>query len=217
MPGEISLAQNGILFLDELPEFSRHVLEVLREPLESGKIVISRAARSAEFPARFQLLASLNPCPCGYLGDEERPCQCSLGQIQHYRNKISGPLMDRIDLQVEVPRLPHKMLREANTEGLTSQQARSLVMRARKKQIERNDGLTNAQLQGRQIEALIPLAPPLLDFLEHVVERLRLSARAYHRIIKVSRTIADLKQCDEVSQSHLSEAVAYRGFDRAEY
>lgn len=124
--------------------------------------------------------------------------------------------MDRIDLQVEVPRLPHKVLREANAEGLTSQQARSLVMRARKKQIERNDGLTNAQLQGRQIEALIPLAPPLLDFLEHVVERLRLSARAYHRIIKVSRTIADLKQCDEVNQSHLSEAVAYRGFDRAD-
>jgi len=214
MPGEISLAQNGVLFLDELPEFSRHVLEVLREPLESGKIVISRAARSAEFPARFQLLASLNPCPCGYLGDEDRPCQCSLGQIQHYRNKISGPLLDRIDLQVEVPRLPHKVLREANTSGLTSQQARKLVMRARKAQLNRNGGLSNAQLQGRQIEQFIPLASPLLDFLEHVVERLRLSARAYHRIIKVSRTIADLKQADDVNQSHLSEAVAYRGFDR---
>jgi magnesium chelatase family protein len=189
-------------------------LEVLREPLESGKIVISRAARSAEFPARFQLLASLNPCPCGYLGDEDRPCQCSLGQIQHYRNKISGPLLDRIDLQVEVPRLPHKVLREANTSGLTSQQARKLVMRARTAQLKRNGGLTNAQLQGRQIEEYIPLASPLLDFLEHVVERLRLSARAYHRIIKVSRTIADLKQADDVNQSHLSEAVAYRGFDR---
>lgn len=189
-------------------------MEVLREPLESGKIVISRAARSAEFPARFQLLASLNPCPCGYLGDEDRPCQCSLGQIQHYRNKISGPLLDRIDLQVEVPRLPHKVLREANTSGLTSQQARKLVMRARTAQLKRNGGLTNAQLQGRQIEEYIPLASPLLDFLEHVVERLRLSARAYHRIIKVSRTIADLKQADDVNQSHLSEAVAYRGFDR---
>lgn len=217
MPGEISLAQNGVLFLDELPEFSRHVLEVLREPLESGKIVISRAARSAEFPARFQLLASLNPCPCGYLGDEDRPCQCSLGQIQHYRNKISGPLLDRIDLQVEVPRLPHKVLREANTTGLTSHQARKLVMRARQIQIERNGGLTNAQLQGRQIEDLIPLTPALLDFLEHVVERLRLSARAYHRIIKVARTIADLKQSSAVEQSHLSEAVAYRGFDRSDY
>jgi len=217
MPGEISLAQNGVLFLDELPEFSRHVLEVLREPLESGKIVISRAARSAEFPARFQLLASLNPCPCGYLGDEGRPCQCSLGQIQHYRNKISGPLLDRIDLQVEVPRVPHKVLRDTKNSGLTSQQARSLVMKARTQQLKRNGGLTNAQLQGRQIEELIPLPAPLLDFLEHVVERLRLSARAYHRIIKVSRTIADLKQSQAVNQSHLSEAVAYRGFDRTDY
>lgn len=217
MPGEISLAQNGVLFLDELPEFSRHVLEVLREPLESGKIVISRAARSAEFPARFQLLASLNPCPCGYLGDEDRPCHCSLGQIQHYRTKISGPLLDRIDLQVEVPRVPHKVLRNTKTSGLTSQQARSLVMKARTQQLKRNGGLTNAQLQGRQIEDLIPLSAALLDFLEQVVERLRLSARAYHRIIKVARTIADLKQSDEVCQSHLSEAVAYRGFDREDY
>ena len=217
MPGEISLAQNGVLFLDELPEFSRHVLEVLREPLESGKIVISRAARSAEFPARFQLLASLNPCPCGYLGDEDRPCQCSLGQIQHYRNKISGPLLDRIDLQVEVPRVPHKVLRDTKTSGLTSRQAQSLVMKARTLQLKRNGGLTNAQLQGRQIDDLIPLSAPLLDFLEQVVERLRLSARAYHRIIKVARTIADLKQADEVNQCHLSEAVAYRGFDRMDY
>src|SRR5690606_2032827 len=131
-----------------------------------------------------------------------------------YRNKISGPLLDRIDLQVEVPRLPHKVLRQANTSGLNSQQARQLVMRARQTQLKRNGGLTNAQLQGRQIEEYIPLASPLLDFLEHVVERLRLSARAYHRIIKVSRTIADLKQADDVNQSHLSEAVAYRGFDR---
>jgi len=216
MPGEISLAHNGILFLDELPEFSRHVLEVLREPLESGRIVISRAARSAEFPARFQLLASLNPCPCGYLGDDDRPCQCSLGQIQHYRNKISGPLLDRIDLQVEVPRLPHKVLRENNHNGLTSAQARKLVMQARKHQLQRNNGITNAQLHGRQIEQLVPLPTPLLDFLEHVVERLRLSARAYHRIIKVSRTIADLKNENTVSQAHLSEAVGYRGFDRGD-
>ncbi len=217
MPGEISLAHNGILFLDELPEFSRHVLEVLREPLESGKIVISRAARSAEFPARFQLLASLNPCPCGYLGDDDRPCQCSLGQIQHYRNKISGPLLDRIDLQVEVPRLPHKVLRESNANGLTTAQAKKLVMQARERQLSRNNGLTNAQLQGRQIEQFIPLDSPLLDFLEHVVERLRLSARAYHRIIKVSRTIADLKNEATVRQAHLSEAVGYRGFDRADF
>ncbi|MDJ1138815.1 ATP-binding protein [Marinicella marina] len=215
MPGEISLAQNGILFLDELPEFSRHVLEVLREPLESGKIIISRAARTAEFPARFQLLASLNPCPCGYFGDPDRTCQCSVGQIQRYRNRISGPLLDRIDLQVEVPRIPHKMLRQPSQNHSNSEHIKQQVIRSRRTQLRRNNGKSNSQLQGKEIEHFIPLSESLLDFLETVVEQLRLSARAYHRIIKVSRTIADLEGAEKVAQNHLAEAISFRGFDRA--
>jgi magnesium chelatase family protein len=215
MPGEISLAQNGVLFLDELAEFSRHVLEVLREPLESGKIIISRASRTAEFPARFQLLASLNPCPCGYFGDPERTCECSMGQIQNYRNRISGPLLDRIDLQVEVPRIPHKTLRQPSQNITSSQTIKQQVIKSRDAQLRRNQGKSNAQLQGKEIEQYIPLTEPLLDFLEQVVDQLRLSARAYHRIIKVSRTIADLAGSELVQQNHLAEAISFRGFDRA--
>lgn len=215
MPGEISLAQNGILFLDELPEFSRHVLEVLREPLESGKIIISRAARTAEFPARFQLVASLNPCPCGYFGDPDRTCECSVGQIQNYRNRISGPLLDRIDLQVEVPRIPHKTLRQPSAQNITSETIKRQVIKSRNIQLDRNNGKSNAHLQGKEIERYIQLREPLLDFLEQVVDQLRLSARAYHRIIKVSRTIADLEGSESVEQNHLAEAISFRGFDRA--
>lgn len=215
MPGEISLAQNGVLFLDELPEFSRHVLEVLREPMESGKIIISRAARTAEFPARFQLLASLNPCPCGYFGDQDRTCECSLGQIQNYRNRISGPLLDRIDLQVEVPRIPHKVLRQSSRSNVSSETVKQQVITSRKRQHQRNGGKSNAMLEGKDIERYIPLSEPLLDFLETVVDQLRLSARAYHRIIKVARTIADLDSCEQVQQNHLAEAISFRGFDRS--
>ncbi len=216
MPGEISLAQNGILFLDELPEFSRHVLEVLREPLESGRIIISRAARTAEFPARFQLLASLNPCPCGYFGDPDRTCECSIGQIQNYRNRISGPLLDRIDLQVEVPRIPHKTLRQPSKKITNSHIIKADVIKSRNIQLKRNQGKCNSQLQGKEIEQFIPLSEPLLDFLEQVVDQLKLSARAYHRIIKVSRTIADLAGSELVQQNHLAEAISFRGFDRAQ-
>ncbi len=214
LPGEISLAQNGVLFLDELAEFSRHVLEVLREPLESGKIIISRAARSAEFPARFQLITSLNPCPCGYLGDDSRTCQCSIGQIQQYRNKISGPLLDRIDLQVEVPRIPHKQLRQASCDNKSSTQIRQHVIDSRKRQFKRNGGKTNAQLSTKELEHAVCLSEPQLDFLEQVIDQLKLSARAYHRIIKVSRTIADLEKSEKVKQAHLIEAISYRSFDR---
>ncbi len=214
MPGEISLAQNGVLFLDELPEFSRNVLEVLREPLESGRIIISRAARTAEFPASFQLLASLNPCPCGYFGDPDRACACSVGQIQNYRNRISGPLLDRIDLQVEVPRIPHQVLRQKNPSNINSEQTKEQVITSRQIQLNRNQGKSNAQLQGKEIEQYIPLSESLLDFLSHPVDQLRLSARAYHRIIKVSRTIADLEGSDRVQQKHLAEAISFRGFDR---
>ncbi len=214
MPGEISLAQNGVLFLDELAEFSRHVLEVLREPLESGKIVISRAARSAEFPAEFQLVPSLNPCPFGYFGDNSRSCQCSPGQIQHYRNKISGPLLDRIDLQVEVPRIPHKTLRQKSNGNINSIEIKKQVMACRHIQMSRNRGKTNALLNNKELEHWANLNNDQLDFLEHVVDKLKLSARAYHRIIKVSRTIADLEQSQQITQKHLIEAIGYRGFDR---
>ena len=215
LPGEISLAQNGVLFLDELAEFSRHVLEVLREPLESGKIIISRAARSAEFPAQFQLITSLNPCPCGYFGDKTRNCQCTPGQIQHYRNKISGPLLDRIDLQVEVPRIPHKQLRQKSHTQTTSDDIRKQVIQSRALQLKRNKGKTNALLSTKELEQYVPLTELQLDFLEQVVDKLKLSARAYHRIIKVSRTIADLEGVDKVTQTHLIEAIGYRSFDRA--
>lgn len=214
MPGEISLAHNGVLFLDELPEFSRHVLEVLREPMESGRIVISRATRSAEFPARFQLITSLNPCPCGYFGDSSRDCHCSPGQIQHYRNKISGPLLDRIDLQVEVPRVSHQQLRNTAVSKPQNQAVRRQVINSRKRQWQRNNGKHNAILSVKEIEQTIVLKNHLLDFLEQVCEQLKLSARAYHRIIKVARTIADLDNQDQIQQTHITEAISYRSFDR---
>ena len=188
---------------------------MLREPLESGKIIISRAARSAEFPARFQLITSLNPCPCGYFGDDSRNCQCSPGQVQHYRNKISGPLLDRIDLQVEVPRIPHKQLRQNTRSQISSETIQKQVIASRKIQLKRNNGKTNALLNNKELEQWVPLTEMQLDFLEQVVDRLKLSARAYHRIIKVSRTIADLDASEKVTQAHLIEAIGYRSFDRS--
>lgn len=213
-PGEISISTNGILFLDEIPEFSRHVLEVLREPLESGKITISRAARQAEFPAKFQLIAAMNPCPCGFLGDKERDCNCSHLQIERYRAKISGPLLDRIDMHVEVARIPHKELR-ANSQSIeTSKVVRQRVISARNIQLKRNSDKTNAQLNNTEMEELINIPEKNLILLERIVEKLKLSARAYHRILKVSRTIADLENEAVVAQKHLLEAVSYRCLDR---
>ena len=214
MPGEISLSHNGVLFLDELPEFSRHVLEVLREPMESGRIVISRAARQAEFPARFQLVAALNPCPCGYLGDQKRQCRCTPGQIEHYRNKISGPLLDRIDLQVEVPRVAYRELRNTEKKECNSAKVKALVVQAQDRQKQRQSGKLNAALNNKEMEIHMCLSDGQLNFLEHVVDKLQLSARAYHRIIKVSRTIADLEASKTITQAHLAEAIAYRSFDR---
>ncbi|WP_395373918.1 YifB family Mg chelatase-like AAA ATPase [Marinicella sp. W31] len=214
MPGEISLSHNGVLFLDELPEFSRHVLEVLREPMESGRIVISRAARQAEFPARFQLVAALNPCPCGYLGDQQRQCRCTPGQIEHYRNKISGPLLDRIDLQVEVPRVAYRELRHSTDAGRSSAEIKALVIQTQNIQRQRQVGKLNATLNINEMEKHMGLSDEQLNFLEHVVDKLRLSARAYHRIIKVSRTIADLDASKKITQAHLAEAISYRCFDR---
>lgn len=213
-PGEISLSQNGLLFLDELPEFDRHVLEVLREPMESGKITISRATRQAEFPARFQLVAAMNPCPCGYYGDKERSCQCSEFQIERYRNKISGPLLDRIDMHVEVARIPHKNLRQPSNQQETSKNIKQRVIQAREIQMHRNNGKPNSQLSNSELQEKLLAQESDLVWLESVVEKLKLSARSYFRILKLSRTIADLANEKEVKRQHLMEAISFRCLDR---
>lgn len=210
-PGEISLAHQGVLFLDELPEFDRRVLEVLREPLESGHITISRAARQAEFPARFQLVAAMNPCPCGYLGDPSGRCRCTTEQVQRYRQRISGPLLDRIDLQVDVPRLPPEDLQ--GPAGESSKEVRQRVCKVRDCQLTRQ-GLANAQLTGSAIDRHCQLRAPEQQLLRQAMERLRLSARAYHRILRVARTIADLDNCSQIEAPHLGEALGYRNLDR---
>ncbi len=213
-PGEISLAHLGVLFLDELPEFDRRVLEVLREPLESGHIHISRAARQAEFPARFQLVAAMNPCPCGYLGDENGRCRCTAEQVTRYRSRISGPLLDRIDMQVEVPRLPAERLAAAPTTAAeASADVRARVESARARQQARA-AKPNAALGPRELERDCKLDETGRALLTQVLQRLALSARAYHRILKVARTIADLAGSDAVATAHLSEAVGYRRLDR---
>ncbi len=211
-PGEISLAHNGVLFLDELPEFSKHVLEVLREPLESGQIVISRAARQAEFPANFQLIAAMNPCPCGYQGDPSGRCHCSPEQIRRYRTKISGPLLDRIDLLIEVPNLPRLELREDNQRE-TSAQVRERVVKAREIQIQRF-AKPNSRLNNREIEQICRLTERDERLLDTAIEQLGLSARAWYRILKVSRTIADLANKESIETSHLMEAITYRRLER---
>lgn len=210
-PGEISLAHHGVLFLDELPEFDRHVLEVLREPLESGRIAISRAARQVEFPARFQLVAAMNPCPCGYAGDPSARCRCTPDAIARYRSRLSGPLLDRIDLKLDVPRLPHTDLREANG-GEASALVRQRVVAARARQLARA-GRPNAWLANRELERDCVLQPRDQALLDRAVDRLGLSARAYHRILRVARTIADLADSDRIESPHVSEAVQYRRFD----
>jgi len=214
-PGEISLAHRGVLFLDELPEFDRKVLEVLREPLESGSITISRAARQAEFPASFQLVAAMNPCPCGYLGHHSGRCHCTSEQVLRYRNKISGPLLDRIDIHVEVPSIPRGVLRNSQAEaGETSQQVRLRVEHCRRHQLSRSDK-NNAQLSNREVEQVCKLSDKDHELLEQAIDKFGLSARAYHRILKVARTIADLAGVEAIQTHHLTEALSYRKLDRA--
>ncbi|MBL0142062.1 MAG: YifB family Mg chelatase-like AAA ATPase [Betaproteobacteria bacterium] len=208
-PGEISIAHHGVLFLDELPEFSRHVLEVLREPLESGRITISRAAQQADFPARFQLIAAMNPCPCGYLGHPSGRCHCTPDQVSRYRGRISGPLLDRIDLHVEVPALPDTDLVSAPF-GESSKAVRERVEEAHGMQLRRQ-GCPNAQLAGREIEERVRLDVEGEKHLRYALSRLGLSARAHHRILKVARTIADLQQRAEVRFGDVAEALQYRG------
>jgi magnesium chelatase family protein len=212
-PGEISLAHHGVLFLDELPEYSRHVLEVLREPMESGHIVISRAARQATYPAQFQLVAAMNPCPCGYAGDGSTRCRCSLDQIQRYRGRISGPLLDRIDLCVEVPRVPlAELSAPRGPHDDDSQAVRARVCRARQQALMRA-GRSNAEISTRELERDCALGPVERQWYETALERLGLSARAYHRILRVARTIADLDGgAATLDRQYLAEALQYRRF-----
>ncbi len=213
-PGEISLAHNGVLFLDELPEFDRRVLEVLREPLETGTITISRAARQADFPARFQLIAAMNPCPCGYLGDPSGRCHCTSEQVQRYRARISGPLLDRIDMHIEVQRVPHEVLRAGSIGGEeTSATVRGRAVRARQRAAQRG-GHANAQLTPQQIKRFCVLEEKTQNLLEQAVDKLGLSHRAYHRILKLARTIADLAGSENIQIAHVSEAISYRKLDR---
>ena len=213
-PGEISLAHNGILFLDELPEFQRNVLEALREPLESGFVTISRAAYSNEFPARFQFIAAMNPCPCGYLGDARGHCQCTSKQITKYQSRISGPILDRIDIHINVPPLPKGILSEATNMLIeTSEAMRKRVELARHYQLQRSD-LPNGLLTSKKIMQYCQLRKEDQTLLENALEKLNLSARAYHRILRVARTIADLDHSENIKTSHLTEALSYRQLDR---
>ena len=207
-PGEVSLAHHGVLFLDELPEFSRHVLEVLREPLESGRITISRAARQADFPARFQFVAAMNPCPCGYLGHHSGKCHCSPDSIARYRARISGPLMDRIDLHVDVPALRDEDLLAARP-GESSEVVRGRVARARKVQLARQ-GMPNSRLAAGAVGSDAGVDDDTRRLLRDAVARLHLSSRGFHRVLKVARTIADLDGSASMRPSHLAEALAYR-------
>lgn len=212
-PGEISLAHNGVLFLDELPEFSRKVLEVLREPLESGQIAISRAASQITFPARFQLVAAMNPCPCGYHGHPSIECTDTPQQVAKYRQKLSGPLLDRFDLHVEVPAQAGDVLTRKSLNSESSQTVRERVLRARELQFQRS-GKANRDLSGDELEAVCKLNEQSRVLLESAMNRLGLSARAFHRVLRVARTIADLQQVETVSTQHITEALGYRKLDR---
>ncbi len=215
-PGEVSLAHNGVLFLDELPEFKRNVLEVLRQPLENGVVTVSRAVASVTYPASFMLISAMNPCPCGYLGDTRHQCLCTPGQIQRYRRRVSGPLLDRIDIHIEVPSVPYK---ELSTEysGERSEIIRERVMRAREIQVMRFKGervFCNGQMKNRHIKKFCKLTEEAQGLLDTAMHRLGLSARAYTRILKVARTIADLEGMDNIHSTHVSEAIQYRTLDR---
>jgi magnesium chelatase family protein len=209
-PGEISLAHHGVLFLDELPEFDRRVLEVLREPLETGRIMISRAARQAEYPARFQLVAAMNPCPCAWLGDPSGRCHCTGEQIRRYRNRISGPLLDRIDMHLEVPRLSFEAMN--GPKGEASRVVRERVTRTRAVQLRRNNTL-NSRLTHQQIDEVCALTKSDQRLLQQIIDKLQLSARAHHRILKLARTIADMEGAEAINTTHLTEAANYRKLD----
>ncbi|MCP4596153.1 YifB family Mg chelatase-like AAA ATPase [Neptuniibacter sp.] len=208
-PGEISLAHQGVLFLDELPEFSRKVLEVLREPMESGEILISRAARQTTFPAQFQLVTAMNPCPCGYFADGTDRCRCTPDQVRRYQSRVSGPLLDRIDLQLSVQALSQQELMSHSSEEEGSGSVRDRVVACRHRQLRRQ-GLPNQLLVGKQLEQCCQVSDSDREMLAQALEKLQLSARAYHRVLRVARTIADLAGDEMVEQRHLFEALSYR-------
>lgn len=217
VPGEISLAHNGVLFLDEFPEFSRQVLEVMRQPLEDRHISISRAKYAVEYPASFMLVASMNPCPCGYYNHPTKPCSCAPGAVQRYLSRISGPLLDRIDIQVEIMPVPFDELSSAS-EGEPSASIRERVIKARAIQSARyagNPGIhCNAQMTSALIKQHVKLDPESISRIRDAMQRLDMSARAYDRILKVARTIADLDASPDVLPRHVSEAINYRSLDR---
>jgi magnesium chelatase family protein len=215
-PGEVSLAHNGVLFLDELPEFRKNVLEVLRQPLEDGEVTISRAQLAITFPARLMLIAAMNPCPCGYRGDPKHQCSCSGKSIQRYWSKISGPLLDRIDIHLDVPSVEWRDLTSV-ADGERSTVIRQRVAASRKIQLERLAGsglYCNAQMGSRHIKKFCALGKDSMDFLEKAVSKLGLSARAYHRVLKIARTIADLQAQPVIQPAHVAEAIQYRTLDR---
>ena len=212
-PGEITLAHRGVLFLDEMVEFPRQVLEVLRQPLEDGEVIISRAKNSIKYPAKFMLIGAMNPCPCGFLGDKEKECTCSDFQIQRYRSKISGPLLDRIDLVVNVPRLTTEELVNTSTDSEPSSKIRERVVNARKIQAKRyfNEGiLTNSELSGKLIKKFCKLDDKTSEFLKQASQKYKLSGRKYDRILKLARTIADLRNSDNIEMTDISLALQYR-------
>jgi magnesium chelatase family protein len=215
-PGEVSLAHYGVLFLDELPEFDRDALEVLRQPLEDGVVNVSRVAGSANFPARVMLVAALNPCPCGYYMDATRNCTCSVSKIRSYLQRISGPLLDRVDIQIEVPRLARDDLL-MTSDGESSAAVRARVKRARQVQAARFHGsgiFCNAHMRPRDLRKHCPLSDEVRTFLSGAIDRLGLSARAFDRVVKLSRTIADLAGEPNITITHVAEAIQYRGLDR---
>ena len=220
MPGEISLAHNGVLFLDELPEFQRTALEVLRQPLEDRTITVSRAKYSIDYPCNFMFVASMNPCPCGYYSHPTKPCQCTPGQINRYLNKISGPLLDRIDIQCEIQAVPFAQLSRMEP-GESSATIRERVIKARAIQEERFKGHKgihcNAQMTEKMLHQFAEPDAASLEMLRLAMERLKLSARAYSRILKVARTIADLEGTEKVQSHHIAEAIGYRNLDRGDW
>jgi magnesium chelatase family protein len=215
-PGEVSLAHNGVLFLDELPEFSRSAMEALRQPVEDGLVTISRASTRVTFPANFMFVAAMNPCPCGFYGHPTKPCNCSSSMITHYLGRVSGPLLDRVDLHVEVLAVDYRSL-AARVPGESSAVVRERVMRAREIQRARfgNTGVyCNAQIPRSLLEKFCPLTPAAERLLAIAFDKLRLSARGYDRVLKVARTIADLDGSGSIDTAHISEAVQYRTLDR---
>lgn len=215
-PGEISLAHNGVLFLDELPEFKKNVLETLRQPLEDGKITIARSAQTATYPARFMLVAAMNPCPCGYYGDRSNRCHCSLQQIRQYQGRVSGPLFDRIDIHIEVPSVRYSDLR-AETPGESSSFIRERIQTARniqKRRFAGDETITNARMHDAQLRTFCRIDEESRKLIEMAIDKLGLSARAHTKILKVARTIADLDGSDCLTSSHVAEAIQYRSLDR---